>query len=168
MKQKIIYLLYNFLLFKLKTVIMKFIKPKPKYVEWLNAEEMHQASRAWVSELEFIKDEQHFFEDLIKSYTLQLIDSDNFSKSKTIVETLNKLQKKNKVLLKAVKNHENKLEIMVDGIDEPEKEKEYKNIHRELIIKINNYFKAYKVLKTNLFEIVKEAIKKQKQKLLLD
>lgn len=147
---------------------MKFIKPKPKYVEWLSAEEMHQASRAWVSELEFIKDEQHFFEDLIKSYTLQLIDSDNFSKSKTIVETLNKLQKKNKVLLKAVKNHENKLEVMVDGIDEPEKEKEYKNIHRELIIKINNYFKAYKALKTNLFEIVKEAIKKQKQKLLLD
>ncbi len=33
-----------------------------KYVEWLSAEQMHLASKEWLSELLFIKDEHLFFE----------------------------------------------------------------------------------------------------------
>lgn len=146
---------------------MKTVNENIKYVEWLNAEEMHKASIGWISELKFIKDEQHFFEDLIKSYTLQLIDSQNFLKSKEIVETLNKLQKKNKALIKTIIIHENKLQIMVDGIDEPKKEEVYKNKHRELILNVSKYVKDYKNLKLKLFEIVKSVMKKEKQKHLL-
>ena len=147
---------------------MKTKKIKAKYVEWLNAEDMHQVSRGWISELKFIKDEQHFFEDLIKVYTLQLIDSENFSKSKEIVENLKKLQKKNKSLIKKIIVHENKLQVMVDGIDEPKKEEAYKNKHRKLIIVISKYLKEYRKLKKKLFEVVKTAMKKEKQKLLLN
>jgi len=146
---------------------MKTVNENIKYVEWLNAEEMHKASIGWISELKFIKDEQHFFEDLIKSYTLQLIDSQNFLKSKEIVETLNKFQKKNKALIKTIIIHENKLQIMVDGIDEPKKEEVYKNKHRELILNVSKYVKDYKNLKLKLFEIVKSVMKKEKQKHLL-
>lgn len=146
---------------------MKTVKTSAKYVEWLSAEEMHQASRGWISELKFIKDEQHFFDDLIKAYTLQLIDSENFLKSKEIVETLNKLQKKNKALIKIIIVHENKLEIMVDGIDEPKKEETYKDGHRELIVKVSEYLKEYRDLKIKLFDIVKGVMKKEKQKFLL-
>ena len=146
---------------------MKTTKKHPKYVEWLNAEEMHDASRNWISELNFIKDEQHFLEELIKSYTLQLIDNDNFVKSKDIVDTMNKLQKKNKTLLEAVKIHENKLEIMVDGIDQIKEEQAYKNKHRELIIYVNKYLKDYRTLKSRLFEVIKVVMKKAKQKRLL-
>ena len=146
---------------------MKTVKTGAKYVEWLSAEEMHQASRGWISELKFIKDEQHFFDDLIKAYTLQLIDSENFLKSKEIVETLNKLQKKNKALIKIIIVHENKLEIMVDGIDEPKKEETYKDRHRELIVKVSEYLKEYRALKLKLFEIVKGVMVKEKQKFLL-
>ena len=64
---------------------MKVVKKSPVYVEWLNAELMHEESVKWLSELKFIKDEEHFFEDLIKLFTLQLIDSKNFSKSKETV-----------------------------------------------------------------------------------
>jgi len=146
---------------------MKTKKVSAKYVEWLNAEDMHQASRNWISELRFIKDEQHFFEDLIKDHTLQLIDPENFPKSKIIIENLKKLQKKNKSLIKKIIVHENKLQVMVDGIDEPQKEEAYKDKHRELIIIISKYLKDYRKLKTKLFEVVKTAMKKEKQKLLL-
>ena len=146
---------------------MKTKKISAKYVEWLNADDMHQASRSWISELKFIKDEQLFLEDLIKVYTLQLIDSENFLKSKGIVEVLKKLQKKNKALIKTIVIHENKLQVMVDGIDEPQKEEAYKDKHRELIIIISKYLKDYRKLKTKLFEVVKSAMKKEKQKLLL-
>jgi len=56
---------------------------------------------------------------------------------------------------------------MVDGIDEPQKEEAYKDKHRELIIIISKYLKDYRKLKTKLFEVVKSAMKKEKQKLLL-
>lgn len=146
---------------------MKTAKKQPKYVEWLNADDMHQASRNWLSELNFIKDEQHFLEELIKSYTLQLIDNSNFTKSKTIVDGLNKLQKKNKSLIDAVNIHEKELEIMVDGIDQKKEEQAYKNKHRELIIYVSKYLKDYRELKTRLFEIIKSVMKKAKQKRLL-
>jgi hypothetical protein len=146
---------------------MKTTKKQPKYVEWLNAEDMHQASRNWLSELNFIKDEQHFLEDLIKSYTLQLIDNSNFEKSKKIVDGLNKLQKKNKSLIKAVNIHESDLKIMVDGIDQIKEEQAYKNKHRELIIYVSKYLKDYRALKAKLFDVIKAVMKKGKQKRLL-
>ncbi|NNK40881.1 MAG: hypothetical protein HKP45_09540, partial [Winogradskyella sp.] len=62
---------------------MSTFNTNPKMVEWLNADEMHDASKKWLSELEFVADEQLFFDDLIKSYTLQLIDSKYFNKSQS-------------------------------------------------------------------------------------
>lgn len=146
---------------------MKTKKGNKKYVEWLNAEDMHDASRNWLSELRFIKDEQRFFEELIKSYTLQLIDSDHFLTSKEIVETLSKLQKKNKAFIEDVKAHENELLIMVDGIDQLEEEETYKNKHRELIVDLSDYFKKYRNLKKRLFKTIEEIMKHDKQKRLL-
>ena len=67
-------------------------KTHEKYIEWFNAEEMHEASKKWTLELNFIRDEQRFFEDLIKSYTLDLLDSGKFSKTKEIILDLNKQQ----------------------------------------------------------------------------
>ena len=77
------------------------------------------------------------------------------------------MEKKNKALIKTIVIHENKLQVMVDGIDEPQKEEAYKDKHRELIIIISKYLKDYRKLKTKLFEVVKSAMKKEKQKLLL-
>ncbi|MCK5402187.1 MAG: hypothetical protein KAJ28_11190 [Flavobacteriaceae bacterium] len=146
---------------------MKTVKTSAKYVEWLNAEVMHEASKKWLSELSFINDEQHFFENLIKSYTLQLIDSQNFSKSKEIIENLNTLQKENNAFIEAIKIHENKLQIMVDEKFQYKEEKVYKNEHRKLIVNVSKYLKEYRELKRRLFEIIKFVMKKEKQKYLL-
>ena len=146
---------------------MKATHKTPKYVEWLNADVMHEASRNWLSELRFIKDEQRFFENLIKSYTLQLIDSEHFSNSKKLVEMLDTLQKKNKALIETVKTHENELLIMVDGVDQLKKEDAYKAKHRTLIIEINKYFKAYRNFKKRLFNTIEDIMIHEKQKRLL-
>ncbi|AUP81341.1 hypothetical protein [Flavivirga eckloniae] len=146
------------------------MKAKPKvikYVEWLNADVMHEASRRWLSELRFIKDEQQFFENLIKSYTLQLIESPHFANSKKLIKILSTLKKKNKVLIETVKTHENELLILVDGIDQLKEEEAYKNKHRVLIIEMNKYFKDYKDLKKYLFETIERIMKNEKQKRLL-
>lgn len=147
---------------------MKTAYTNAKYVEWLSAEIMHKNSIEWLSDLEFMKDEQLFFDDLIKSYTLQLIDSKHFKKSKTIIDTLSKLQKKTTLLIKYVKTHKNDLNIMVDGIDQPKEEEGYKNKHRDLIVKIKGFTKEYRALKTELFSLIKNIKKEEKQKRLID
>jgi len=147
---------------------MKTTQTSTKYVEWLSAETMHKNSINWLSDLEFMKDEQLFFDDLIKSFTLQLIDSKHFTKSKTIIDTLSKLQKKTNLLVKYVKNHRNDLKIMVDGIDQLKEEADYKNEHRRLIVEINDFVKEYRVLKTSLFGLIKTIKKEEKQKRLID
>ena len=138
-----------------------------KYVEWLNADIMHEASRNWLSELRFIKDEQQFLSNLIKSYTLQLIDASHFAESKKIVETLEALQKKNIKYIETVKAHENELLIMVDGIDQLQEEEAYRNKHRTLLVNINYYFKEYRKLKKQVFRTIEDIMKHEKQKRLL-
>ncbi|GAA4940825.1 hypothetical protein GCM10023314_12110 [Algibacter agarivorans] len=146
---------------------MKTKQVKPKYQAWLSAESMHNMSAKWLSELKFAKDEQLFFNDLVKSYTLQLIDSKRFNESKKIIDQLSALQKKTDSLIETVIKHEKGLKIMVDGIDQIEEENAYKDEHTKLIIKISKFLAKYRTLKTQLFSLVKAIIKEGKQKRLL-
>lgn len=146
---------------------MKATQTDTNYVEWLSAEVMHKASIGWLSELLFIKDEQLFFDDLIKSYTLQLIESKYFAKSKKIVDRLGHLQKDTDKIIEKVKKHERGLKIMVDKIDQLEEEENYKKEHRGLIILVAEFFQMNQSLKKQLFKLIKGIIKEKKQKRLL-
>ena len=146
---------------------MKTKDKQLKDIEWLSADKMHDTSKQWLSELEFIKDEQLFFDDLIKSYTLQLIDSKHFGESKEIVDKLSKFQKKTDSLIKIIKMHEGELKIMSEGMYQLEKKENYKTKHGELNINVIEFLKKYRVLKTQLFNLIKNIIKEQKQKRLL-
>lgn len=138
-----------------------------KYEAWLSTETMHNNSLKWLSELRFIKDEQLFFDDLVKSYTLQLIESKHFTKSKAIIELLSALQKETNALINTIINHEKGIKIMVDGINQIEEENRYKTEHGKLIIKVSNFLQRYRSLKSQLFALIKSIIKEGKQKRLL-
>jgi hypothetical protein len=138
------------------------------YVEWLNAEQMHEASKEWLSELEFVKDEHTFFEDLITKFTSELLEFGDFSDKIEIIDAINRSEKQNNSLIEAIKTHENGLQIMIDGIDQIEKEKAYTKAHRDLIIAIADYLKEYKSLKKQLFNIIKNIKKEEKQRSLID
>lgn len=146
---------------------MKTKQVKVKYSAWLSTETMHNGSQKWMSELNFAKDEQLFFNDLVKSYTLQLIDSKHFSVSEKIIKRLRDLQKETNTLINTVIDHEKGLEIMVDGVNQLEEENAYKDEHAKLIIVLSKFSEKYKVLKSQLFSLVKGVIKEGKQKRLL-
>ena len=147
---------------------MKTIQTQLKYVEWLSAEDMHKASKEWLSELRFIKDEHVFFKDLIATFTAQILDSGKFSDTKEIIYVINRSQKQNNTLIEAVKIHENELLVMVDGVDQIEEEKAYSKEHSDLIIAISEYIKEYKSLKIQLFDIIKNIKKEGKLKRLIN
>ena len=138
-----------------------------RYVEWLNADQMHNKSKEWLSELKFIKDEHLFFEDLIKSYTLELLEPQKYVHNKEIIDAINKSKKRNNLLIEAIKVHKNKLQIMVDNKDQPKEEEAYKKEHLDLIIEYSEFEKKYRTLKIQLFDIIKTIKKHQKQRLLI-
>ena len=147
---------------------MKTIMPNIKYIESKDPDELHIESLNWISELKFIKDEQHFLDDLLKSYTLQLIENVDFTKNKEVISKLNKLRKTGGKLLKKLINHENELLILVDGIDQIKEEKHYRFLHSTYLLEVTNYFNEYKDIKKEIFSAVKQIMKKEKQKRLLN
>ncbi|WP_111684006.1 hypothetical protein [Winogradskyella tangerina] len=147
---------------------MKPIYTNVKYTEWLSADEMHEESKKWLSELEFYKEEQWFFEDLIRSYTLQILDHDHFEESKNHIDKLTEIVEQTQMLINTVKSHEKELSIMVDGIDQIEEEKAYRQEHRNLIKMFDEFKIRYLTLKTKFFSLIKTVMKEGKQKRLLD
>jgi len=147
---------------------MKIKENTHRYIEWIDSEEMHRTTLLWLSELRFMKDEQLFLNNLIKHYTVQLVDSKIFGKSKAIVTVLTALEKQVIVLMKKVQAHENKLEIMIDDVDQIELEKAYRDTHSELSRNMDNYKEDYREIKTKLFDLVSSVLKKEKQKRLLN
>ncbi|WP_338733447.1 hypothetical protein [Mangrovimonas cancribranchiae] len=138
-----------------------------KYVEWLSPEEIHKNTNDWLSELQFVQEEQQFFKNLIKDYTLQLTASKYFDESKAIVTKLDAMCDETTNLIKLVQTHSNKLEIVVDKVDQLKEEENYKDEHRQLILKVHDFLKKNKALKSHLFNVVKRVIKEQNQKKLI-
>lgn len=142
-------------------------KQEKTYQEWLNPTTMHAASLNWLSELKFAKDEELFFNDLVKSYTLQLTDLKHFDESKKIVDRLSNLQKETNLLINKIIKHEKGLKTMLDGSIQLKEEAIYKEEHRMFIMLVSNFHKSYKTLKTQLFALIKNILKEGKQKRLL-
>ncbi len=147
---------------------MKTIHTNAKHTEWLSADEMHFESKKWLSELEFCKEEQWFFEDLIRSYTLQILDNNHFEESKRLIDKLTKIVEQTETLINAVKSHEKELSIMVDGIDQIKEETAYKKEHRNLTELVEEFSKRYRVLKAKFFKFIKAVMKESKQNYLLE
>jgi hypothetical protein len=147
---------------------MQAKKLKYGYVEWLSAQEMHEDTLKWMSELNFTRDEQLFLNDLVKSYTIQLTDTDIFEESRKLVEDILQAEKDSIVAMKKVQAHENRLEIMVNDVDELKMEKAYLETHWELLNETEEYLVEYRKLKKRLFKLVSKVMKAQKQKRLLN
>lgn len=138
------------------------------YVAWLSAEELHYNSKNWLSKLRFAKDEQRFLDNLIKDYTLDLIDSTIFSKVKPIITSLGKIEEEFQPLLKRVNLHERQLQIMVDDVDQFKMEEAYVQTHMDLTVEVNSYFEKYQAIKAKVFDMIGSIIKKRKRKKLLN
>ena len=147
---------------------MKATNKSHRYNEWLSPEEMHATSVQWISELKFAKDEQLFLNDLVRNYTLQLVEGDMFEKSKVLVKDLSNTEKEVIILMKKVQVHENQLDIMTDDVNQLPMEKAYIQTHKELLSEIEHYAAEYRELKAKLFSLLTAIMKNQKQHRLLN
>lgn len=146
---------------------MRTKTPKFRYIDWKTPDEMHFSSLQWQSELNFYKDEQRFFEDMLKEYTMPIIESNLFSRIQDLITELSASEKELKQLQEQVNNHTNRLERLVENVDEPGEGRTYRQEHKNILQLVNDFTKNYKQLKKDIFGAVTEALKHQKQKRLL-
>lgn len=138
-----------------------------RYIEWKTPDEMHFSSLQWKSELNFIKDEHRFFEDMLKEYTMPIIESQLFSRVKELIQQLDLSRKDLNRLETRVNDHIKRLQKLLDNIDEPKEGKVYREEHKKILNDVIHFSRDYKILKKDIFEAVKKALKQQKQKRLL-
>jgi hypothetical protein len=146
---------------------MEINKSYLKFIEWRNAEDLHEDILLCISNLQFIKDEQHFLENTIKNYTLALIDGSVYEKTKEIIRDLSSCKKDLAPLLKKLMAHSNKLETLLDDVNIPNEMDDYKAEHYPLMIETIAYNSKFKKVKSDIFNLIKQISKKGKQKRLL-
>lgn len=128
---------------------------------------MHFSSLQWKSELNFIKDEHRFFEDMLKEYTMPLLESRLLSRVRELIQQLELSRKDLDKLEVKVKDHINQLQKLVETADESQEGKVYRQEHKDILNDVVHFSRQYKRLKKEIFDEVTKSIKQQKQKRLL-
>ncbi len=134
-----------------------------RYTEWLAPEEMHEQSKRWFSELTFIKDEQHFLNNLIQSFAIKPIEEKEFAMINDFKKAIAENQLRLNPILKQVQKHMNQLEIMLDDVNQHEMEKAYKKTHKSLYGRLNKYFLDYRTIKERGFAKLTHILKNTKK-----
>ena len=137
------------------------------YIEWFDAEEMHEHSKKWFSELSFIKDEQQFLKNLIQSFAIKPLKKQQFERIDGFKKAIEENHYRLELLLKKVQKHMNQLEIMVDDVNQLDMEKAYKKTHKKLYSMMNLYLLDYRTVKERGFAKLSAILKAEKQKIAL-
>ncbi len=126
------------------------------------SEELHEASKTWLSEIDFITYEIQFLKHLLGAKYIDCLDVGLYERIKEVTKEI--FDKKNDCinLKKLVKNHETKLSDLID--QDETSNKNFLEAHTKLALKINKFISSYKYLKMQVFEIVENTIEKKRQK----
>jgi len=135
-----------------------------KFVQWCSPQELHKACLNWISNLEFIRDEQVFLNDVIKNYTLDLLTDELYQKTVQLSNQLQQEEKQITMLLDKLQVHRNGLMLMLDGVDQIEQEKKYREDHFQLKMEIASYEFDYRCTKKEIFDLVAFMFKQRKPK----
>ena len=132
-----------------------------KYLDDHPTGKMHSETKHSLLELYFIKDEQHFFEELIETYAFQLIVNDDFTHTREILDDWNTVQQKNAELIKNLLEHDKKIENLIDT-KKSITEINYALWHKNILSDVEDHLANYRVIKSSIFDIIKSIMKKQK------
>ena len=147
---------------------MKTVHTHLKYIKWHSPEDLHEDNKRCVLELKFIINELDFLKVLVIEYTLDLISQERFDNSRIIVTKLTHLRKEINGLVSKIQVHTNNLQTLLDAIKDTGKLQDYKVIHYKLMFKAVALNAKFKTLKKEIFSLIKEILKINKSKRLLN
>ena len=120
----------------------------------------------WINELEFIKDERIFLEHLLGSHFLDLSTPELYEPTKELINDLKKVENRGDELMVTIKIHKKHIVTLIESRGIFEK-LDIKNEHNKIKMEFGNYMLNFRVVKKNIFYIIKEIMKKNKQKFII-
>lgn len=134
----------------------------PRLMKWLSPDDLNEICKAWLSELQFMKDEQRFFQEVIRDHNKELTTASNYAHSKELLEQLAKSSAKTFQLMRTVEHQLADLEILVDGVDQLKEEQDFKRRQSLLDDQMATHKNAFKNLKRELFKHIAHILKIEK------
>lgn len=131
---------------------------------WERPDLMHKNSVMWHSRLSFILKELQFLNSLLNENVFPIVESHTEIQAESLKEKLVNLKIEVMSLLTKVTNHKNGLKILFHETEQFEEEWDYKHQHRKLMIKVHEFDSTYQNTKKEIFRLVTQAIKHNKQK----
>lgn len=131
---------------------------------WECPEVMHKYSMMWHSRLSFILKELDFLKELLNQHIYPIVESHLTQEAEKYLEVISDLHKEVAALLQKVSLHKNGVKILFLKQAPYENEWDYKHEHRKLMIKMHEFDSKYQAVKKEIFRVVKNAIRHQKQK----
>ncbi len=126
-------------------------------------EELHNDSRLWISNINFIIDETRFLKRLLSTNYIDCLEAGLFKKIENFVQKLSTEKKKAKTLLLLIQEHENTLNCLIKSnsvLSNINFTETHKKLEKEIVV----FTKINKRLKKQIFEIVEQVMHKKHQK----
>jgi len=127
---------------------------------------LNDQSSEWLTELEFMQDEQKFLEHLLSSHVLDLSTEKYYGETNKLISKLKDVENMGNSIFDTIQIHNKHLATLIESSLLKGK-KEFKKEHKEIEIDFETYVLKFKYVKKKIFGIIKDIMKVQKQKLLI-
>lgn len=127
---------------------------------------LHEQSTSWMSDLEFMKDEQIFLEHLLSTHFLDLSKSKLYEPTRKLIKKLKDVEKMGRDLFDKIQLHNKHLSTLIESSKYKGK-KGFKKEHRHIEKDFETYELNFKYVKKKIFNMIKDIMKNHKQKLLI-
>ena len=128
---------------------------------------LHDISLKWITELDFIADEQAFLENLLSSHFLELSSSDHFEATRKLIKKLKEVEKSGNDLIDTIELHNKHMATMIES-KQFEYDRKLEEEHEKIQMEFDNYLVKFKYVKKKIFNIIKQIMLDHKQKLLIN
>ena len=132
-----------------------------------NLYELHDQSVEWINEIQFMSDEQVFLEHLLSAHFLDLSSPKLLDTTQKLIRKLKEVGTLGNDLMDKIQLHNKHLGGLIEStkkLTEVDLEMEHKSIKKDL----DNYVLKFRYVKKKIFNIIKEIMKVQKRKLLIN
>ena len=128
---------------------------------------LHEETSNWLSEMEFMKDEQLFLEHLLSMHFLDLSSTKLYEPTRKLIKRLKEVESLGAELVDKTRKHDESTGIMLEN-KQASRTSKLLTAHEKIKIEYDNYTLKFRYVKKKIFALIKEIMIQHKQKLLIN
>ncbi|WKK66211.1 hypothetical protein [Lutimonas zeaxanthinifaciens] len=128
---------------------------------------LHEETANWLSEMEFMKDEQLFLEHLLSTHFLDLSSSKLYEPTRKLIKRLKEVEALGTEIVEITRKHDENIGVMLEN-KQASRTSKLLTEHEKIKIDYDNYTLKFRYVKKKIFALIKDIMIQHKQKLLIN